>query len=651
MKFRLKTLTLGLKRETVEIPFAEVSYFWGQMGAGKTSIARLIDYCLGGSIELSPALQSEFVSATLVLSLEKGDLSIERPRDSDTVIAKWGEGKDAFQVSVPARQAGSEVVPGTGIEVLSDLVFWMSNIIAPRVRRSKIKADSPVQRLSLRNLLWYCYLDQDQIDSSFFHLDSTAGPFQRLPSLDVIRYVIGFHDENAAEIEAQLEALRGERLATSASIDSLAQVLKDAGVESELQIQGRVGELRAGAAAIQQEIEAARLASVPDRSTTHAVDELRAQAINLGQRIAANNNAIQELRLAKDRDTRHLHEIDTLSLKFMRSQSARAVLSGVAFHSCPKCTQTLPERADLCCDVCGQTDIDDLSDSQNESLIRRDIKSRGDELRDIIQRHDDALENLRKDTGQIEQLKRRIERERNEASDRFDTAYLSTMLVKERERASLLQDAENMSGMSRFPQMLEAQRDRLAAIRGNEARLRISLKQAREDAEKDSSNLETLKSLFLDCLVRASVPGISDNDAVQISPQNFLPEIVSSGIADGTVASFATLSSGGKKTLFKCCFALALHRLAVKVGAPLPEFLMIDSPMKNISERENREQFKGFYNLVYDLKVGELEHTQFILIDKEYTAPSRETRLRVRSRHMKPGDAEDPPLIPYYRGN
>lgn len=199
MKFRLKTLTLGLKRETVEIPFAEVSYFWGQMGAGKTSIARLIDYCLGGSIELSPALQSEFVSATLVLSLEKGDLSIERPRDSDTVIAKWGEGKDAFQVSVPARQAGSEVVPGTGIEVLSDLVFWMSNIIAPRVRRSKIKADSPVQRLSLRNLLWYCYLDQDQIDSSFFHLDSTAGPFQRLPSLDVIRYVIGFHDENAAD--------------------------------------------------------------------------------------------------------------------------------------------------------------------------------------------------------------------------------------------------------------------------------------------------------------------------------------------------------------------------------------------------------------------------------------------------------------------
>lgn len=651
MKFKLKTLSLALKRETISIVFSEVSYFWGQMGAGKTSIARLIDYCLGGNIELSPALQSEFVSATLVLSLTKGDLSIERSRDSDSVIAKWGEGKDAFQISIPARQANGEVVPGTGIEVLSDLVFWMSDVIAPKVRKSKTRADSSVQRLSLRNLLWYCYLDQDQIDSSFFHLDATASPFQRLPSLDVIRYVIGFHDENIAEIEAQLDAFRGERLATAANIDSLAKVLKDAGVESELQIQGRVSELHSAAEAIQQEINTARHAPVHDRSTIHAVDQLREQAFSLGQRITANNKAIQDLLQAKDRDTRHLHEIETLLLKFMRSKSARAVLVGVAFHACPKCTQVLPERPNLCCEVCGQPEVDDLDNSQDETLIRRDIKARGDELREIIRRHDDALANLRKDNAQIEQLKRRVERERNEASERFDTAYLSTMLVKERERASLLQEAENLSDMSRFPQMLETLRDKLANIQGNEARLRLSLKQAREDAERNSSNLETLKSLFLDCLVRASIPGISENDSVEISPQNFLPEIVSSGISDSTIASFATLSSGGKKTLFKCCFALALHRLAVKVGAPLPELLIIDSPMKNISERENREQFKGFYNLLYALKVDELKNTQFILIDKEYTPPSRESRLRVRSRHMKPGDAENPPLIPYYRGN
>ena len=86
--------------------------------------------------------------------------------------------------------------------------------------------------------------------------------------------------------------------------------------------------------------------------------------------------------------------------------------------------------------------------------------------------------------------------------------------------------------------------------------------------------------------------------------------------------------------------------------------LIIDSPIKNISERENREQFKGFYNMIYQLKADELKNTQFLLIDKEYTPPQRDVKLRVGNWHMKPndpskldGDRENPPLIPYYYGN
>ena len=92
-------------------------------------------------------------------------------------------------------------------------------------------------------------------------------------------------------------------------------------------------------------------------------------------------------------------------------------------------------------------------------------------------------------------------------------------------------------------------------------------------AEKDATNINTLKDLFLDCLVRSEVPGITANDIVEMFVQRpYLPELHSPGVANTTVASFATLSSGGKKTLFKCCFAVAMHRLAVQVGAPLPEF-------------------------------------------------------------------------------
>jgi hypothetical protein len=272
-------------------------------------------------------------------------------------------------------------------------------------------------------------------------------------------------------------------MAMLASIDSLARVLRDVGVESELEIHGRVNALRAAVESISSEISQQRDSSVADRTTQHATDRLRSQAQSLSHRIGELDQAITELLQAKDRDTRHLHEIETLSLKFRRSQSARAVLAGVQFHSCPRCVQILPERQDDVCVVCGQTEIDDIPDSADDALVQRDIKSRSDELREIIKRHDVALVALRRNRDELDIEKRRIERERNEASQRFDSAYLSSMLTKERERSALLQQADSLEAMARFPQMLEAQRTQVAEIQVQETRLRAKLKEGKRQAE------------------------------------------------------------------------------------------------------------------------------------------------------------------------
>jgi hypothetical protein len=142
-----------------------------------------------------------------------------------------------------------------------------------------------------------------------------------------------------------------------------------------------------------------------------------------------------------------------------------------------------------------------------------------------------------------------------------------------------------------------------------------------------------------------------------MKPSWFLPEVTYAVSGDLAVTSFSNLGSGGKKTLFKCCFAIAMHRLAVELNALLPTFLIIDSPMKNISERENREQFEGFFEMLYDLSNTELKGTQCILIDKELCSPTEDYEPSFTERHMKPNKrAHDPkenlypPLIRYYQG-
>jgi hypothetical protein len=214
-----------------------------------------------------------------------------------------------------------------------------------------------------------------------------------------------------------------------------------------------------------------------------------------------------------------------------------------------------------------------------------------------------------------------------------------------------VEQLESLSTLSRFPRLLSGFRKELDQLIGEEAGLRAELRQARESAERDSASLDSLKSLFLDCLLRAGVPGIRNNDRVEMRTTNFLPEVHGPEALDATVTSFGNMSSGGKKTLFKCCFAVAVHRLAAEVGALLPELLIIDSPMKNISERENRQQFEGFHQLLYDLKATELHATQIIMIDKEYCAPPTGSGVSVGTRHMTPDNEDNPPLISYYRGH
>lgn len=72
--------------------------------------------------------------------------------------------------------------------------------------------------------------------------------------------------------------------------------------------------------------------------------------------------------------------------------------------------------------------------------------------------------------------------------------------------------------------------------------------------------------------------------------------------------------------------------------------------MKNISQWENPDQFAGFHEMLHERAETELEGTRFIVINKESFRPKEGRFLKIQERHMKPDDAENPPLIKNYRG-
>lgn len=140
----------------------------------------------------------------------------------------------------------------------------------------------------------------------------------------------------------------------------------------------------------------------------------------------------------------------------------------------------------------------------------------------------------------------------------------------------------------------------------------------RTKEDEFEKNLHDLGDIFKNCLVAIGFPSVSKSDNVIYNMKNLNPTIVNEYTK--TRYSFDLLGSGGKKTLFKICFLIAVHIKVQELTSNknrLPSLIIIDTPMKNISEREDKELFDNFYKYLLELSTTTLSNTQLIIIDKE----------------------------------
>jgi hypothetical protein len=647
MRVFLRELMLHCKTEQEHLKFADFNYFHGQMGAGKSTIARLIDYCLGGDLAYTPALQSKFVAVTLALDVGLHAVTLTRNRDESSIRASWSQDTEVLDILVPARQANGEVLPGTGIETLSDLLFYWSDIAPPMVRRNKARDDSQLVRLSFRDLLWYSYLDQDSMDNSFFRLDDSNYAL-RAKSLDVLRLIVGFHQQRISELQIELENVRTERQQLEAAVQALEAALAEEHLATARAIEAAIQTAREKQDTLRREIQEIRSKARP--LETHAVEDLRSVCRQLDAELADIAVSQRDITNAIASDRAHRNSLLGLSLRQRRAQSAKEALSGLEFANCPQCYQALPSHPVENCPVCGQLHRATTTSPIDDAALEADVHARVDELDAKVQLQEAALRRLATEERELREEKSIRDEELARATADYDSIYLSQVIEKEKRIARLGQRIVNLRQRLVMAKRAIEIKEKAAALFGREGAIRSQIEEARNAAERDTSKIDRLKELFLDCLLRARMPGFYADDVVEMKTPWFLPQVIGINSGDLAITSYETLGSGGKKTLFKCCFALAVHRLAREQKATLPTLLILDSPMKNISERENRDQFVGFNHMLYELAENELAGTQFIVIDKEYEPPEADVSLTFFERYMNPDDDENPPLLRGYRG-
>lgn len=133
------------------------------------------------------------------------------------------------------------------------------------------------------------------------------------------------------------------------------------------------------------------------------------------------------------------------------------------------------------------------------------------------------------------------------------------------------------------------------------------------------NNVECLQELLKVSLLNIGFPNFSKHDKIVVDIKNFIPSVYSE--VGEFRFNYHNLSSSGIRTIFKICYALSIYQLVMekKIPSLLPTFIMIDTPMKNISERIDKKIYTNLYDYFYRLfsDNGVLRDVQLMIIDKE----------------------------------
>lgn len=643
MNFRLLQLKVRTRQSTEVVEFSPtVTFVHGPVSTGKSTIARLADYCLGGDLERTPAIRQELVAAELRCLVGIFEVQFERGADEKSnVRVTWSDGGQQMgSVSAPLDAASSPIFDDDVFN-LSDLIFKLAGIQPIRVRRSKLDPDSPLIRLSFRDLMWYCYLRQDHLDSSFFRLED---PFRRQKSQDAMRFVTGLHSERMNEIEGALAKAQDDQRSKREAVVQIRAFMNrfQMGTEVELLAQtNRVEEELRQAVARRQQIEQRQ------SSLTHAVEPIRVRLRELSNGIDSSRAALADLDLKLQQKEALRSELITAKIKATRAEQAGRLLQGVEFQQCPQCGSSLAARQlpTHSCSLCCSPDRAEAAVPALElEALRRDLNERIDELTDSVARQRRERSRVERSLATTLEQKRALDDQLASELARYDSAFVSSVRAADRDVAKLQERLASLERLREMPQAIADLEREAGEIQGQIDTLRSSLAAERGRLRAADTRIAKISTAFLSIMQAIGFPGVFEDDGIQLDPRNWQPFVYHGDQA----WTFNDAGSGGKKTLFNVCYALAVHTVAAEEDLPLPSFLIIDSPTKNISDDENPELVRALYREIYALAIREGRRLQFLLIDSDLVSP--DPAIPEFTHRRMAGETNAPRLIPYYEG-
>lgn len=648
MQINFITLSIQCKdsKEVLDLNH-QVLFFHGKVGSGKSSIARLIGFCLGGSLERTSAIKQEVVSVSLELNIGEYLVLLERDLSdqiniTSTAIDKTGK---SFTITVPVS-GGSKPLWDDKVYNLSDLIFYLLDINVLRIPANRRKEESNLVRLSMKNFMWYCYLDQSKLDNSFFRLED---PTRTKSSREVLKYILQYSSQKLIEFEERLQEYRKLRFSKLYQANGFHEFLRKFGFSTESEIDNLVS--ATNKKLLDAKLEKKKLEEGYS-TDTHSVDSLREEIRHLITDINYLSDAISDLENRINQQESLRSELVATKFKLAKSSAAATVFLGIDFENCPSCGTSVSKREvhPESCKLCGSNiGVDKPVINDQTEVIQSDLNERIKELENSIDLHRKSYNKARKEHQRKIQIRKELDDKLSNELRQYESIFLSNIRNVDQLVARLDERRKGLNRLKLMPQEIAKLEKEATELYAKENLIKEQIQIESQSKIKGESLIEELETTFLKILTEVGVPGVSPDDKVSINRKTWEVMIWPKG-ESYLSWNFYNAGSGGKKTLFNTCFLLAIHTVASVHDLPIPSFIIIDTPMKNIDKEVNQDIFRNFYSYLYDLAATVLTKTQFVIIDNNFIPPQPKVKLDFFDRYMTNDDPENPPLIKHYKG-
>jgi len=648
MNISFKKLLVFCKKSIEEIDLSHhITFFHGKVSSGKSTIARLIDFCMGGNLENTPAINREFIKSELFLVIEGFNVSFVREHNSQHIVVTWQkEGNpEHFRVNAPiSASPQSPPIFGESIFCFSDLVLYLWGMDVLKVTKNN-SSDSMLHRLSIRNFFWYCYLKQEKLDSSFFRFDE---PLNLRTTRQTIRFILGHVNQKLVDLEAQLARIRESKTTKRGTIAELNTFLKKFNI-TQFEINSELSEAKSELSEAEEEKKKLQNNYLQE---THASDKKRIKLIKAGETIQKSQAIIIDLEHKISKLNSLRSELVSSLYKIDRSIGSNKIFSNQVFEICPCCGEKIEPADDKGnnCSLCKQAIKSVNNNVEIFEIAQKDTEARIKDIENSIENNKKQLGNTNRVLSQQISRKKLLDSELNEELKTYESSHMSQIREVDKKISMLRERIRNLLKSSALPKEIGTLEEQLKKLEETEKNLLEKIRDEAFKIKRADNFVSDLEEVFAHALKEIGVPGVGKDDKVVIDTKSWAVKIAPANNED-LEWGFFEAGSGGKKTLINVCFLLALHIVGEKYMLDLPNFMIIDTPMKNIDKEVNEDLFVNFYNYLYSICENQLANTQIIIIDNAIVAPDEKLNIDFKQRYMTPDESDHPPLISYYRGS